>query len=135
LIFATSGNRLFVNFSRAKRELTRLIMDARRQAAADAGLDPKQVQAMPRWTIHDLRRTARTRMARLGTEPEIAERVINHVPGGLRATYDVHLYRAEKRAALALWADHLRGIVGPGAASSAGVTACETCESCESADS
>ena len=55
---------------------------------------------MPHWTFHDLRRTMRTRLSKLGIEPEIAERVIGHVPGGVRSTYDLHQFQAEKRHAL-----------------------------------
>ena len=34
--------------------------------------------AMPPWTLHDLRRTARSLMSRAGVRPEIAERVLGH---------------------------------------------------------
>jgi len=52
------------------------------------------------WVIHDLRRTARSLMARLGIPQELAERVIGHTQDRLIATYDRHDYLAEKRAAL-----------------------------------
>ena len=39
---------------------------------------------MPRWTIHDLRRTARSLMSRAGVSSEHAERVLGHVIGGRR---------------------------------------------------
>jgi hypothetical protein len=65
------------------------------------------------WDVHDLRRTMRTRLSKLGVEPEIAERVINHVPGGLRATYDLHRFRGEKRVALDGWARALSRMVAP----------------------
>jgi integrase len=72
-------------------------------------IDPEFTASMQQWQNHDLRRTGRTRMsdARLGISAEIAERCLAHVPGGVRATYDVHRYRQEKRAALQSWANEL----------------------------
>lgn len=66
---------------------------------------------LPRWTLHDLRRTLRTGMGRLGVQPHIAELIINHVKGGVEGIYDRHKYEREIKAALALWAEHLTAIV------------------------
>lgn len=54
---------------------------------------------------HDLRRTIATRMAGLGVDQSIIERVLGHKVGLGRAIvhYDHHSYRDEKRAALELW--------------------------------
>jgi integrase len=53
---------------------------------------------------HDLRRTCRTWLAKLGVPELIAERVIGHVPKNkLIVTYDRYQYLPEKRAALDLW--------------------------------
>ena len=57
--------------------------------------------------LHDLRRTLRTGLAELGISFEIAERVLNHAMPGLQAVYNRHNYIAEKRTALALWAEHV----------------------------
>jgi integrase len=57
--------------------------------------------------LHDLRRTLRTGLAELGVSFEVAERVLNHAMPGLQAVYNRHNYLAEKRAALALWAEHV----------------------------
>jgi integrase len=57
--------------------------------------------------LHDLRRTLRTGLAELGVTFEVAERVLNHAMPGLQAVYNRHSYAAEKRAALALWAEHV----------------------------
>jgi hypothetical protein len=62
---------------------------------------------LARWTLHDLRRTMRTNLSVLGVRPDIAELAINHVKGGIEATYDRHRYQREIKAALALWADYL----------------------------
>jgi integrase len=59
------------------------------------------------WTLHDLRRTVRTGLGKLGVQPHIAEAVLNHLPPRLIRTYDRNTYMAEKKAALDLWASHL----------------------------
>jgi integrase len=59
------------------------------------------------FTPHDLRRTGRTGLARLGVKVDIAERVLNHARERIEATYDVHEYVDEKREALERWAKHL----------------------------
>jgi integrase len=64
------------------------------------------------WVLHDLRRTMRTGLGKIGVAPHIAELVINHVRGGVEAIYDRHRYEPEIKAALAAWADRLTTIVG-----------------------
>jgi integrase len=57
-----------------------------------------------RWTPHDLRRTAATRMASAGVQPHIIDRLLNHTDPSVRARYyDQYLYDAEKRSALGEW--------------------------------
>lgn len=63
------------------------------------------------FTLHDLRRTVRTGLARLKVAPHIAERVLNHAQPAIAATYDTHSYLDEKRAALEQWAAHLASLV------------------------
>jgi integrase len=55
---------------------------------------------MPQWGLHDLRRTARSLMSRAEVRPDIAERVLGHVQGGVQGVYDRHQYREEKGQAL-----------------------------------
>jgi integrase len=64
------------------------------------------------FTPHDLRRTGRTGLARLGVKTDIAERVLNHARDRIQATYDVHEYLAEKRDALERWAKYLAELGG-----------------------
>jgi integrase len=69
------------------------------------------------WTIHDLRRTAATRMADLGVQPHVIEQVLNHQSGhkrGPAGIYNRSVYANEVRAALALWEDHLRTLIDGG---------------------
>ena len=64
------------------------------------------------WTVHDLRRTLRTGLSRLGIRPDISERVIGHTVGGiLGQTYDHYEYRTEKLAALGAWCEFVNSSV------------------------
>ena len=47
------------------------------------------------WRLHDLRRTARSLLSRAGVNPDIAERCLGHVIGGVRGVCDRHQYQAE----------------------------------------
>ncbi|MFN0218244.1 MAG: tyrosine-type recombinase/integrase [Hyphomicrobium sp.] len=65
------------------------------------------------WTLHDLRRTAATHMARLGVAPHVVERILNHTGGalgGVAGIYNRFAYQPEMRAALELWALHVQGL-------------------------
>ena len=66
-----------------------------------------QSLTLPPWTLHDLRRTVRSGLGKLGVQPHIAEAVLNHLPPALVRTYDTNTYEAEKRRALELWESHL----------------------------
>jgi integrase len=57
-------------------------------------------KGFPQFTIHDLRRTARSLMSKAGVNPEHAERTLGHVIGGVEGVYDRHSYRDEKRIVL-----------------------------------
>ncbi len=64
---------------------------------------------------HDLRRTASTRIAKLGISPHVLEAVLNHKTGtvsGVAALYNRYEYGAEKIAALAAWGAELARIAG-----------------------
>lgn len=71
-------------------------------------------QALAPWRLHDLRRTVRTRLGKLGVLPHIAELVLNHAghKSGIGGVYDHHDYEAEITAALAKWETHLLAILG-----------------------
>ncbi|HZZ23333.1 MAG TPA: integrase arm-type DNA-binding domain-containing protein [Roseiarcus sp.] len=65
------------------------------------------------WTLHDLRRTARSLMSRAGVRPDVAERCLGHTIGGVEGTYDRHRYLDEKRAAFEKLAALVERIVYP----------------------
>jgi hypothetical protein len=56
---------------------------------------------------HDVRRTGRTGLAKLGVKVDIAERVLSHARERIEATYTVQEYTDEKRETLEIWATHL----------------------------
>jgi integrase len=68
------------------------------------------------WTPHDLRRTLSTRLHDLGVAPHVVEQILNHQGhrGTVGAVYNKSVYANEVRAALALWADHLRTLIEGG---------------------
>jgi integrase len=82
----------------------------RSQCVAKAGT---KVDPLPNWTLHDLRRTAKTLMARAGVRPDISERVLGHVMTGVEGTYDRHSYAEEKREALEKLAAMIERILNP----------------------
>lgn len=65
------------------------------------------------WSPHDLRRTVRTGLSRLGCRSEIAEAVIGHARGGIEGTYDLHKYEAECKVWLQKWADYMDDLRSP----------------------
>jgi integrase len=64
------------------------------------------------WSLHDLRRTTRTKLSKLAPF-HVCELAIGHAKQGLQRVYDQEEYRDEIRAALDKWAAALREIVEP----------------------
>jgi integrase len=92
-VFSTRARRPISGYSKAKREL-----DAKLTSHAD-------VQP---WRIHDLRRTAATRMAEKAKVSRfVIARVLNHADSGVTARYDQHDYLPEKRDALVKWGKYI----------------------------
>jgi len=95
-VFTTNGKTAVSGFSRAKARIDVALPD------------------VPPWTLHDLRRTAASGMARLGVQLPVIERVLNHVSGsfgGIVGVYQHHAYTDEKRQALDAWARHVERLV------------------------
>lgn len=68
---------------------------------------------IPHWTLHDLRRTLRTGLGKLGVRPDIAERVLNHISARTEVedVYDLNLYLPELRDAMQRWENHLTNLL------------------------
>ena len=80
---------------------------SKRKTALDGKLE------LPHWTLHDLRRTARSLMSRAGVQPHIAERVLGHAIAGVEGVNHRHLYDTEKADALNRLAHLVASIVNP----------------------
>lgn len=59
------------------------------------------------FTIHDMRRTAKTLLASLGVQPHISERCLNHKIKGVEGIYDGYDYFGERKLALNALSDLL----------------------------
>ena len=94
-VFAGRGAGPFNGYSKAKERFD----------ATFADVEP--------WVLHDLRRSARSLMARAGVRPDVAERVMGHAIIGVEAVYDRHSYRDEKAAALRALAGLIETIINP----------------------
>ena len=93
-VFTTNGRSGLGGFSKFKRKLD--------EASGVTG-----------WTLHDLRRTARSLMSRAGISSDHAERCLGHVIGGVRGVYDRHEFHAEKKHAFEGLASQIDHILNP----------------------
>lgn len=93
-VFSLDGRSPFSNFTKEKRRLDK-----------SSGVN--------NWKHHDLRRTVRTNLPRLGIVRHVAKAAIGHtVSSGVDAHYDLYEYLDEKRDALAKWEAELLRVVG-----------------------
>ena len=92
-VFAGRGDNCFCGFSKSKRRF-----DAKLQNVAP-------------WTIHDLRRTARSLMSWAGISSEHSEKIMGHVVAGVEGVYDRFQYDQAKADALSRLAILIDGIL------------------------
>lgn len=82
---------------------------------ADAADRIRDLSGVDDFRIHDLRRTAASNMARMGTDRTVLGKVLNHKglsgDSAITAIYDRYKYLDEKREALAVWEIVLEYIV------------------------
>jgi integrase len=77
-----------------------------REATAAAGL--------AHWSPHDLRRTMRTGLSKLGVDRTVSELMLNHeISSDLQRRYDLHEYWKERLEAADRWATHVEALVRP----------------------
>jgi integrase len=93
-VFTTTGRSGLGGFTKFKRKLDR-------------------ASGVKGWTLHDLRRTARSLMSRAGVSSDHAERCLGHVIAGVRGVYDRHEFHAEKKHAFEALASLIDRIVNP----------------------
>ncbi|WP_439924717.1 tyrosine-type recombinase/integrase [Nitrobacter sp. JJSN] len=111
-VFTTTGTGPLKGWSKYKARLDRKILASLRQWAKQRGDDPEQVTFDP-WQHRDLRRTARTLMARIGVDDRVAELCLGHIQPGVEKIYNRYTYLSEKREAFAKLADFVDRIVNP----------------------
>ena len=90
---------------------TEMLAILRRRAQA-RGEDPDRVALRP-WRNHDIRRTCRSNLSRLGVRSEVAEAVLAHARPGIIGRYDCWEYVDEKREALEKWSQFLASLIRP----------------------
>jgi integrase len=71
----------------------------------------RQRSGVADFRLHDVRRTAATGLASLGTLDPIVEAILGHAQPGLKATYNRYAPIPEMRAALEAWSAHLASIL------------------------
>ncbi|TWA55640.1 site-specific recombinase XerD [Sinorhizobium medicae] len=111
-LLSTTGETPISGFSKAKRAIDAEMLALKQKHAVASGLKPNDVN-LEGWTLHDLRRTAASGMARLGVPVHVIEAVLNHQSGtikGVAKIYNRYEYLDEKRRALADWAEHVKRI-------------------------
>jgi integrase len=72
-----------------------------------------EAEPLENWTLHDLRRTARSLMSRAEVNSDHAERCLGHVIAGVRGIYDRHEFYDEKKKAFEALAALIERIVSP----------------------
>jgi integrase len=96
-LFSTTGNTPSSGFSKGKGRI-------------DSALLKLDTDPLAAWTMHDIRRSVATGMARHGVALHVIERVLNHVSGsfgGIVGVYQQHKFADEMRVALELWGEHI----------------------------
>lgn len=111
--FTTTGKTPISGFSGGKERTDEITAREFARIERETGKAPAP---FARWTLHDMRRTAASGMARDDIPPHVVSRVLNHSPGkaeGITAVYNRHGYLREKRHALEGWAGKLESLVSP----------------------
>jgi integrase len=87
-------------FSQGRRYLDAAIAEGRKIAAPEG----RKLEPMMPWRLHDLRRTGVTKLAALGFDSIVVDKLLAHQPSKLRGVAGVY-----QRRALDAWAAHVIG--------------------------
>ena len=96
VVFSTDGNKPYHGLLESRK----------------ARLD--RLSGVTNWTLHDLRRTAVSGMARLGVAHHVADKILNHQGGaitGVAAVYQRHEFMQERKQALEAWGRHVASLL------------------------
>ncbi|WDR05549.1 integrase arm-type DNA-binding domain-containing protein [Devosia rhodophyticola] len=108
LVFTLDGVTVSSGWSKSKSRLDVAMLAVAQNEALDEGRAPPD--AIPTWTLHDLRRTCASGLARLRQSPHVIEALLNHKSGqvsGVAAVYNRYEYQDEKLQALQAWERYL----------------------------
>jgi integrase len=108
-VFPSRAMTPYSGFGKSKAALDKAVLATMKKQTKKGA----KVRPLPNWTLHDLRRTAKTLMVRAGVRPDISERVLGHAIAGVEGTYDRHSYADEKRDALEKLAAIIERILNP----------------------
>ena len=113
-VFTLTGDTPSAGFGGCREQLDAEILSLQKQEALQRGDNPDLITPLPHWTLHDLRRTGASSMARIGVALPTVEKILNHTSGsfgGVVSVYQRHTYADEMREALEKWADFVNGLV------------------------
>ena len=105
LVLTTTGKTPISGFSKAKRDLDGTIN------RITSELKPARSAPAP-WRLHDVRRTGVSKLAALGFDSIVADKLLAHKPAKLRgvaAVYQRYDFAQERARALDAWAAHVIG--------------------------
>ncbi len=71
-------------------------------------------QAIPAFTVHDLRRSASTLLHENGWPSDAVEKALNHTIGGVRGVYNRAEYAPQRREMLQFWSDYVEQVMRTG---------------------
>ena len=107
LVFSTNGRTPISGFSKAKLMLDAKIAELRAERAKRTGTEPAPV--VP-WRLHDFRRSGVTKLARLGFDSIVVDKLLAHKPAkltGVASVYQRHDFADERKRALEAWVSFL----------------------------
>jgi integrase len=93
LVFTTTGTTAVSGFSKAKERLDKL-------------------SGVTGWVLHDLRRTGVSKLAELGYDPVLTDKLLDHQPESMTAVariYQRYSFATEQAKMLSVWGDWLAG--------------------------
>jgi integrase len=108
------GRAPLTGYSKLKRKFDAAVLGELRKE------DPK-AEPLENWTLHDLRRTARSLMSGAEVPERHAEQCLGHIIGGVQGIYDRHKYLDEMRGAYKALAALIQRIVNPPEATGIGI--------------
>jgi integrase len=101
-VFTTRGDKPISGYSKGKRSLDAAIADAR------------EGRALAAWRLHDFRRTGVSKLAAMGFDSIIVDKLLAHKPAALKgvaSVYQRHGFYEERARALDAWGAHVAGVV------------------------